>query len=183
MRAVQRYERELGFPVRRIRTASGQTVYAFREEIDKWRASLDAGSPTSEQNGSSSGNDESAPHQSEAAPPRNHLRAVAWVGFALASLAGIGTAARGYWLSGSTGETIATLQWEGNHLEAIDSRGRTLWSQDFDSASARASEALDGLRLADLDGDSIPEVIAAVRFSEPGTQPVSDAVYVLSHGG
>lgn len=37
VRAAQRYERDLGLPVRRIRTADGQSVYAFRREIARWR--------------------------------------------------------------------------------------------------------------------------------------------------
>ena len=41
VRSVQRYERELALPVHRLTHADGQTVYAFRHEIDAWREKLD----------------------------------------------------------------------------------------------------------------------------------------------
>jgi hypothetical protein len=39
-----RWERELGLLVHRVRSASGQTVYAVRQELDEWlaRAERDA---------------------------------------------------------------------------------------------------------------------------------------------
>ena len=40
-RAAQRWERELGLPVHRIKTVDGQTVYATRSELDDWRKSRD----------------------------------------------------------------------------------------------------------------------------------------------
>ncbi|HSK09764.1 MAG TPA: hypothetical protein VK911_09315, partial [Vicinamibacterales bacterium] len=36
VRTVQRWERELGLPVRRIGSGRGETVYAFVEELDRW---------------------------------------------------------------------------------------------------------------------------------------------------
>ena len=36
VRTVQRWEKREGMPVRRHRHISGNTVYAFREEIDAW---------------------------------------------------------------------------------------------------------------------------------------------------
>ena len=42
IRCVQRYERELGLPVHRIKSAEGQTVYAHRQEVDAWRAAADS---------------------------------------------------------------------------------------------------------------------------------------------
>jgi len=37
-RSAQRWERELGLPVKRVRTAHGQVVYASRAELDAWMA-------------------------------------------------------------------------------------------------------------------------------------------------
>jgi hypothetical protein len=41
VRAVQRWERDFGLPVHRIKTPTGQVVYAFTSEIDSWRAAMD----------------------------------------------------------------------------------------------------------------------------------------------
>lgn len=36
VRTIQRWEREFGFPVRRVSNGTHQTVLAVREEIDVW---------------------------------------------------------------------------------------------------------------------------------------------------
>ena len=38
VRTMQRWERELGFPVHRIHTARGEIIYTFRSEIGAWEA-------------------------------------------------------------------------------------------------------------------------------------------------
>src|SRR5687767_5677814 len=38
VRAVQRWEAELGLPVHRLKTAAGQTVFANTGELDAWRS-------------------------------------------------------------------------------------------------------------------------------------------------
>ena len=42
VRAAQRWERELGLPVHRIKTVAGQAVFASRREIDDWRRTVEA---------------------------------------------------------------------------------------------------------------------------------------------
>lgn len=41
VRSMQRWERELALPIRRIKTSDGHTVYAVRSELDAWRRSRD----------------------------------------------------------------------------------------------------------------------------------------------
>ena len=36
VRTAQRWEQELGMPVRRLDTGGAETVYAFKEELDAW---------------------------------------------------------------------------------------------------------------------------------------------------
>lgn len=40
VRTAQRWEREFKLPVRRLRTAAGETVYAVARELDEWKESL-----------------------------------------------------------------------------------------------------------------------------------------------
>ena len=42
VRSVQRWERELRLPVRRIDTGRGQVTYAFVDELEQWRESAAA---------------------------------------------------------------------------------------------------------------------------------------------
>jgi len=41
VRAAQRWERELGLPVRRLKTPSSQIIFASKQEIDAWRRRLE----------------------------------------------------------------------------------------------------------------------------------------------
>lgn len=41
VRAAQRWERDLGLPVRRLKTAGGQVVFAHCREIDAWKARVE----------------------------------------------------------------------------------------------------------------------------------------------
>lgn len=41
VRAAQRWERELGLPVRRLKTPHSQIIFASRREIDDWRRQLE----------------------------------------------------------------------------------------------------------------------------------------------
>jgi len=41
VRAAQRWERELGLPVRRLKTLHSQVIFASRLEIDLWRRQLE----------------------------------------------------------------------------------------------------------------------------------------------
>jgi hypothetical protein len=58
VRTVQRWERELQLPVRRIDTGRGQVTYAFVDELDRWRESAAAKKAASEPgaNGEAEGN-------------------------------------------------------------------------------------------------------------------------------
>ena len=58
VRSVQRWERELGLPVHRIRTQAGEVIYARRGELDGWLESRQGDGATGPSfNGDSGGSD------------------------------------------------------------------------------------------------------------------------------
>ena len=67
-RTAQRWERELGLPVRRLATGGGEAVYALKSELDEWRRSNEAKPDQAEAlNGDDADGFEEEPEESEAA--------------------------------------------------------------------------------------------------------------------
>ena len=203
-RSVQRWERDLGLPVHRIPTPDGGTiVYALRSEVDAWRSRRGEGvrtalapgapapSPPLEQGPpGSAGALETTPVPAPPPLPLGRLRRFlsmpvpAWtvVAAAGATLAAILMARSAF----PRGGVPATWEFEGRELQTYSEGGRPLWAHTFDRAVSRPNTFLrpfDGAR-ADLNGDGRPEILVAVRFSEPRrTTGQSDAVMAFDADG
>lgn len=197
VRSVQRYEHELGLPIHRLTHADGQTVYAFRHEIDAWRERLDLqrhlpedvpDSPQAAVEVLQAAPDE-GPHPQ---PPNaavlvtgasRRLRSAVWVTLGLAIVVtmvwGVGAA-----FSGSPDRVMPTeFVLIGHLLEARDSTRRVVWSKDF-GVDVSPAGASGGWMIADLDDNGTPEVIVGVRFAAIGQLASrSDVLYAFSRDG
>jgi hypothetical protein len=201
IRSVQRDEREHRLPVRRIKTADGQTVYAHRHEIDAWRLTDDA-----RQQASSDGQElAAAPVLTESAADAEQpavSAAVAaesstarrrrrreWrlstqgrVGVGLAVVIA-GAAVAAFVLGGpqSTrqGAVPTSTRLAGRTLEALDDAQRVLWTHAFNHEVSGVLEPSS--RIVDIDADGQPEVVVVVRSAKKGQTPTdSDAIYVFA---
>ncbi len=202
-RSVQRWERDLGLPVRRIPTPEGGSiVYALRSEVDAWRAQqgelVANGVGTSPAQAGHTGTDtlDDAPKRSVAdvTSPGSVPGVVqwwrapvpAWVA-AVASLgAAVGTIATGELLhSAGAGATPAAVEVEGREFRAYSDGGRLLWVHAFDQVASRPpSYTPRGSPIVDVDLDGENEVVGAVRFAAPrDTSVASDTVFAFESDG
>ncbi len=135
VRTAQKYERYHGLPVRRMPGKRGR-VYALREEILAWR---------------------------DKRQPRNGdgllAQILEWPRAAWAAVAG-GLAVGGLVVSVvlSNHPPVASLRWNGPVLEALDERGRTLWTRAFSPLPAGPDQRRNWT-LADLAGEGRPSVL------------------------
>ena len=203
-RTVQRWERDLGLPVRRIPTPDGGAiVYALRAEVEAWRATRatrDIETPADDFIDADAIAGDLTPVQtvSESGPPsdsREATRLTAWplrilryrvssaavlVAAGLGGLAGaVGTGFR----PGVIGVPM-TVEFEGRSLRAYSEGGRPLWTHRFDREVNRPATLQRRLPAADITGDSIPELLVPVRFAaQQASSNESDAVLAFRADG
>jgi len=180
VRTVQRWERELGLPVRRVRTQAGEVIYARRGELDGWLASRSAESDV-EGNGDSgdtangaaaSESPEPLTAHSAAGETRRSRLSARWLwagGLVLLVLAagGFGSS-RGWRVAGAPAQPSSWAVEDGA-LAIRDGAGRLLWTHRFDSTLAAEAMKPSGYEydnanaewvvLADLEGDGQTEVL------------------------
>ncbi len=186
VRSVQRWERDLGLPVHRIKTPDGQSVYARRSELDAWRASLDVhrtnaldqehgpdGVPGPEETGG----------DVEPAPRVLRGRAVL-AGAAFLLLAVV------VWVvvPGDAGgrSVVSDYQYVDSRLLAVDASGRTVWEHDFGYPVTSAGFSDPGVvpLVVDMDGDGSNELLIGVKHRDAfGTTRVADALYCFNDAG
>lgn len=172
VRAAQRWERELGLPVRRLKTAAGQAIFARPEEIEAWKARLGEG-PRGQQTGRPSG-------------PPALITAVAAAALLLAGAGSVIVGGR-VWRDAALPASIA---YEGSALLARDGRGATVWSRElggrFDSEEALSMRPSmpRGFVEADTDGDGVDEILVIIPGrAAAGQEPSGDTLVCLSRDG
>lgn len=189
VRTVQRWERELGLPVRRVRTQAGEVIYARRGELDGWLASRstesdveangdsgDAGDGVVAADGEPPAPRYAADKTRRSRPPASWL----WVGgLVLVAAAGFGLS-RGWRVAGTRTQPSSWTVEDGA-LAIRDSAGRLLWTHRFDfplAADAMKSNDYEydnanaeWVVLVDLDGDGQTEVLV-VPIGQRGYRPL-----------
>jgi hypothetical protein len=182
VRAVQRWEQDLGLPVRRLKTAAGQVVFATAADLDAWRARNEIGPGPESQ-------PEVAP-LSSAAASKTSIRLAA---VAVLAVIAIGVAAAGMLrrpvaaLLRAAPVPAAEFRLAGNALEALDGSGAIAWRHTFTEALAPwpASSPRHLLRQvmrADVDGDGHREVLVVTPL-EPSPFMRSDRVSCFREDG
>ena len=182
VRTAQRWERELGLPVRRLGTGGAEVVYAFKEELDAWR--LKQSRTVAEgQVGGSTGDERAV----DSGRSRGWIAAIA-----LVLLAG----ATGAWAlltspgsrtpdpSAGVGEP-AELEVVGNTLNARDLNHRMRWSQpfevpleDFDPSTEGGKANLKRMSaIGDFSGTGRKNVLLARNT------PLDPRLYWFDHAG
>lgn len=176
VRAVQRWERELKLPVRRITTERGATVYALRSELQDWLSRMEQGVAW-----------ESGFATPSASPRSDHpLRLMPPMGLALGIV--LGVALVGVFLSRGEEKipVVKAVHLSGQYVQALGVDGTPLWEHDI-GFEARLHDA-DGRRpvplMVDLDGDGAEEVLVAVRAgADQDAMARSDTLFCFSADG
>lgn len=189
VRSVQRYERELGLPVRRIRTRDGQSVYALQAEIDEWRLKVDLSAGGIPDDGPDSdmvsqGSPERPDGDVDPALAERARRR--WPPSRLAGmtlLIGMATGAAAVWWPRPESNP-KSVRVGGGVISALDENSRLLWSHKFGRPVRSPEQRSYHNLVTDLDGDGRDEVIAAVSFTDDGRRATdTDAVVALSSTG
>ena len=196
VRTVQRWEKDVGLPVRRIGTGGGEVVYALVEEIDRWldsaaakRAAGQLPDPGGElgdpRPASSAGSGETS---SAAVRSGITRRRSAWIASGAAVVL-VAVAALTWVRLAHPAEVAQPASWKvaGNALVVLDGGGHVLWTYPFefrltDSAYQDRPAQNEDLRpvvIDDIDGDGNAEVLFV---SEPWL-PASRGLYCFDHRG
>lgn len=160
VRSVQRWESDLGLPVRRVRTQTSEVVFARRSEIDAWVAARSAnGLPRDEDNGS-------AVSELALSTGRGHSWLVA---ASLLAAVAVALAAGRALLVRRTGEP-ARWAVENGVLLVRDIRGDFLWAHRFDRPLApgvtdTGRPGVSNVAFSDVEGDGATEVLATLQQS------------------
>ena len=156
-RTVQRWERELGLPVRRVPGGRGRSVFAFSSEIDAWLEArqgqeIDVTEPTS------------APAPAADVPPPRRSFARMWPAGVAAAMLVIASALV-WWLRPTmVSATELRLESTTDGVTAFDAKGARLWKFTFPPAysTVLAEDAVDAARIAA--GGPQPAVYVATAF-------------------
>jgi len=187
VRSVQRWERDLGLPVHRIKTADGQSVYARRSELDAWRASLDAPNTAAldHENGADPADGlqerDLSPGQSPPGLAGRRSRAL----IAAAGLIVIAVAAAMSLINAGADADATGFDSAETRVRAFDSSGRVVWEHDrgYPIIWAGTISAIPPIRV-DIDGDGEQEVLAALKHADRRANPVQpDALLCLDARG
>lgn len=193
VRAAQRWEHELGLPVKRVKTVAGHVVFASRTELDAWLAqqqSVIHAEPVDPADliEVDSNTDEPLVDQappSEPAPANRRRRPLLAAAAAAIVLVALGAWA---WWPPAAVPLVHSVTIAGKVLHARSVDGRVLWQHEFD-------EDAEGLTLTnfdrapsfegvDLDGDGQTEWLVPLRFGDLRRGLFrSDAVAAFSERG
>jgi hypothetical protein len=179
VRAAQRWEREIGLPVHRIRTVAGQTVFASRREIDEWRRTAEVP------------RDDGPVEEAPAADPRTSPPSRTWWAWLLVTGLAAAAVVVGFALHRVMfpPERPVRFQLIGQDLEARAGGGRLVWTHHFPPDVGPLSTAYDrpqlrAVQAADLDGDGRQEVVVLVQKGAASNRtPGIETIDVLSERG
>lgn len=202
-RTVQRWEAKLHLPVHRLKSESGDIVYAFPHELEAWRAertrlghdpnAADDGSADAEDLASDTGDHGPAGASAAMGAPQPwtarwmrgpRLLATATVVVALA------VAAYAAW-SRLSPVAVADAAFTGASITARDTTGKAVWTYPvgfritpYDGVRNRRSRnASTAPIVKDIDGDGYAEVVAVVgRPTGPSTAPTQEVVCLSNTG-
>lgn len=182
VRTVQRWERELGLPVRRAQTPTGDAVYASRAELDAWLTSRAPAAMEDNPPGFARHNKPSAPTAtppttsgpsapaSPAPAPEAPPRPTRSLRLPLLILALVAVCAA-WWFLGRPKGSPARYAIEDGALVVKDAAGRPLWRHYFpfpvDAEHLRPAyvrgTGIESVAFRDIDGDGRVEVLATPR--------------------
>jgi hypothetical protein len=167
VKTAQRYEKEYGLPIRRKRGAKGTIIYALRSELNAWVAA----------------SRDSVPHEAVAPAPTarpSRVSALWWLAVLPVVIAAL-TLPRIF-----APREPAAWRIDQQRLSVFDSRGRIIWSHDFDfalqSAGYRTPSGVgipDIGQFADLDNDGRKQLL----FLAVGTEEYKRAFYCFNADG
>lgn len=201
VRSVQRWERELGLPVKRVKTPHGHVIYADKQELDAWMARLSATHDLTDT--APDAPDDSAPPApvrtnppdtrvltAAGPPPAPPARRSRWLAPAW-SLAGIvaltaAIVAVNLWRNdevlGQTGPL--ELRVNGTAVEAWSGPSDRAWTYDFGQEVRLIDlEHTRSITDTDLDGNGTVEYLVPVRFNSSLALLPNDALMAFSHTG
>lgn len=171
-RTVARWEKERGFPVRRLPGGPRSSVFAFTDEIDAWMRGP-AAEPTA--GAATNGPAEAAPPLVPALVPAR--RRVAYWASAATVLLIAGFAVTSYpW---GRRLVITDIQAEGTEVSAL-SGGTRVWSHALDAA-VRFAPVPQQYQIADIDDDGAADAVAAVHV-DGAPVDVARLLYFTSGG-
>lgn len=204
VRAVQRWEHDFGLPVHRIKTPTGQVVYAFRAEVDAWRVAMRS-RPSEEQPESARGE---LP-RSAVEPPVNSAAAESVPAIAAAPshapvaqavprprlmwMSGLGAAALAVIIGGllitkAGARPLTATRYEitGTALIALTDARLPVWSHDFGwQPQPLKHGGPPAMRTvaADLDGDGHQELLALIHAPGSSGEPWRESIFCFSDTG
>lgn len=189
-RSVQRWERDLGLPVRRISTSDdGASVYALRSELDAWRTQQDVAADRG-------GSGEAVAETLDATSPVAvsdvaERRSSGWHRLTrpvpVWSLFLVAVAA--YWAGHAAWTpalfaTAARWDFDGRQLHAFSEGGRLLWTHEFDRVVSRPNTLVRGIGVPFSFGTETQGALIPVRFAAVlDSTPASDAVFAFDRRG
>lgn len=213
VRSVQRWERTLGLPIRRIATPEGrQIVYAYRLELDDWRRRMDGTRIADAPPTAMEAPTDDIATESVENPARDSAEQVIAAGIAqpefkgrskaigiVVALLALSLAMAFGMYAGARLARVAPpprpsqFEFVGTELWALDRDGRRAWTYDFGESVGAPfvqgvfEKSADQLlvKSADLDGDGSLEFIIPIRRGPPGTYrpETTDEVVAFSNDG
>ncbi len=170
VRTVQRWEAELGLPVRRVRAKTGDTVYAEKPELDGWLAAR--GRELDDNGSDPRGSDV---HLAEAPPRRPGSIVLGLISLSVLAALVLSGVVYGFRPIASGLPTWCRV--ENNALMVYGSDNRLLWQHVF--TEVLQPEFGPYSEITDLDGDGLPEVL----FLAKTRNPYRERFYCFNHDG